>query len=244
MTTVTIETVRKVMEKVQRTVFYVKDDKGELLWSQEDEEKPITESFAELESVIEDASGNYAIVELPEAPKGKGRKGGFVHNSKYVYRIRLASGKNNDGGGNIGGNLGLIMQLMERNQALAIENQKQQFQFTLDAINDKLKKKEKDSDNDPVKLFAEIVGDKIIEGRKAEKAFKKAIAKEPTHEEAGAMAEETPSPKKKKILDAIATFKEIDPEGCADNLAFLAEYAAKNPGIYKAFIANLKNPEA
>lgn len=244
MTTVTLDTVKKVMEKNSRTIFYVKDDKGETLWAQEDEEKTVTDSFAELESIVEDASGNYCVVELPEAPKGKGRKGGFVHNTKYCYRIRLNNGRNDAGNSNIGGNLGLIMSLMEKNQQLAIENQRQQFQTTLDSINEKLKKKDKDSDNDPVKLFAEIVGDKLLEGKKAQKALKKAVAQEPTHEEAGAMAEETPSPKKKKILDAIATFKEIDPEGCADNLAFLAEYAAKNPGVYKAFIANLKNPEA
>jgi len=242
---VTLNIVEKAMIKHNRCVFYLKDDKGDLVHGCEDKESP-QEAFEELREYIDDCIGSYAIVELPKEAKGKSSRGGnkvTLEEAKFTYKIKLGSNNNrNDSGNNGGGSMGLIIQLMREQNTLSTELQRERSERALDEFRRDMKELKKKGGNDPVEKFAEIIYNKYTEAERVKGIAREVRAKhapQPEPEPEGTINAEQPHPQKEKLKGAINKLKGVDPE-FVENIDFLADYAAKNPEIYKEFIAGLK----
>jgi len=245
MTFVTPDHIRKTMEKHQRCIFYVYDDKRELLHACEDCDSPAA-AYSELEDYIEGCIGSHVIVELPAVAKGKGARGGnrnTTDEAVFKFKVKLQSGqRGNDGGLSGSGSLPMIMRLMEQQQELNIRLAKQEHEFKLKELERDMKELKKNKGEGGLDRFADIMWNKYTEAERVKDIAKEVTAKHapaPAAAEPAATINDEVNPQKEKLKSAIAGFREVD-SNYIDNMAFLADYAKKNPAIYKEFIEGLK----
>lgn len=248
MTFVTLDIIRKTMEKHQRCIFYIYGSNKELLHASEDC-KNVDEAFAELEEYISGCIGSYVVVELPKEGRGKSSRGGnklTVEEAKYSYAVKLSNGNTPRNEASAGGSMGLILQMMKENRDLMVQMEKERSERNYEKLRDEIKEVKSKKGDSGIDKFADLILRKYQEAERVKGIAREVTTKhqpQPQPEPAGAMAEEVkPNPMKEKLKGAINTFKEVD-ENYIDNMAFLAEYAKKNPEIYKEFIAGLKGAE-
>ncbi len=228
------------MEKHKRSIFYLYDSQKGLIHAYDDGGS-VDDAFAELEEYIAECSGSYVIVELPKEAKGKGARGGnklTTEEAKFTYKVKLNNGNARNDGGAIG-SMGIIMQLMKENRDIMVEMREERSQRQLDKLQKELDDLKEDKDNG-LEGFAKLVMKEYKEAQRVKGIANDvgATAKQPVAGEGKPV-----SPEKRKVLDALKQFAEVDPD-YVNNLAFMAQYAKSHPEIYAGFVEKLKNPEA
>lgn len=241
------------MLREKRNIFYLKDGTGKVLDFNEDESLNTTEVIEQIEEALQNISGGAVTLELPAKAKGQGKNGGDTTLTKLVYQIALPGGGSDVPGNSAMMGMGngnnwlfsLLMQQIESSKQLQIQLLEQNNKHQIEKLEQQLKENKGRSKGDLIELFADKVGDKLIQANKLKKAA--TIASEATttnktvaQEAAINSNENTPAHEgKEKIKQGLRNFKEIDPD-YIDNLNFLSNYAKENPEAYKLFINSLK----
>lgn len=251
MAKVSFDFVKKIIVREKRNIFYLKDGAQKVLDFNEDETKSVSEVVEQIEDAIANISGGAVTLELPAKAKGKGTNGGDTTLTKLVYTLALNGAASEvQSMPNLNGNnfmFSLLMEQMKTNQNLQSELLLQKNQAQIDELKRELRDSKGRSKGDLIELFADKVGDKLLEANRLEKVAKKAASATTIKSETVAHSapinsnENTPIHEgKEKIKAALRNFKAIDPD-YADNVKFLSDYANKNPEAYKLFIDGLKN---
>jgi len=233
---VTLETVKKMMEREKRKIYYLRDQDKKLIFYNDDESPSYDEIFDELDTMVSDLTGNYCEIELPEFAKGRGKKGGDQYDKKFTYRIKLTPA--DTGGSSQGsGMMQMVFQLMNNVSDLKSEIIANKSKADIDKLREELKLSKSGGRSAVLDEFAEILMDKYRTGKKVTRAAKKA-------KDTAAISDETKSETEhrqdtKRVMLALKKLKKID-ENFINNLEFLAVFAAKNPDYYNTLISEMR----
>jgi hypothetical protein len=239
---VRFDIVANAIKKHGYVVYYMRDTANNLQYFNEDVSATADTIIQEIKDLIPYCTGQYINIELRKLPIGDGTKGGNMTTTSFKFKVLLDievphKQPQQSQQQNIIPGMPTVYDMFQENQKL----QMQLFEMSLEKKLEKLEQERNEYRSKANSPVLDKAVDKIFEKFVAADDAKTAAKEAQKVKELAPLADEDPAVKdrKNKILGSIKTFKNVDAD-YIENLNFLAEYASKNPTVYKAFLENLK----
>lgn len=220
------------MQKASAKYWKLYDSDGSLIGEQQDADCGVDKAVELLEEALEEINEGWVTVNA-NTKKGKELSmGGDIKTGAFKFKIRMG-GSSGSSGRDSSGN-----------------HYKDFFELKLEFEKFKLEKeyegKNKDANKDPYEKFLEKIGNIVeieyLEERKIQRGGKEISGTTTTTttsvEKEKAKDVMNSGTNKEKVVAALTDLASVD-SNIADNLLKLAEFAKKNPELYKQYVATL-----
>lgn len=239
---VKIDIVIRAIKQHNYVVYYMRDANNNLQFYNTDIAANADNVINEIQELIPFCTGQFVNIELRKLPIGDAEKGGNNTTASMKFKVLLNNGTEalkpqQPAAGSIPG-MPSIYELFQTNLNLQQKMFEMQFEQKLEGIKRERDEYKEKANSPLVDKAVDKIFEKWIAADDASNAVKKAVKNNEVP--AAPLADENKiTGKAAEVKTALAELKAVDPD-IADNLIFLAQYAKKNPVIYKELVKNLK----
>jgi len=242
-TFVSLDFIKGMMKKHDRSVFYIEDISGGVLALNEDEDMKPDEAFELLQEYLNDITGNMVIVRIHARAPSRGKKDvklGGAQLPVFRYRVNLnelngvpATEKTESLSGGLG-----HLAMYEKFFTKIGDLEKSILQKQIDDLKAENQNKRGSRKEDLVEIIMEKGIEKFMTHQQLQKAAEGLkgnqqpiadnVSKQPKKNGEG-----------ERLMDAVRKLATVDTD-LLSNIEMIAEMAKKNPSGYKNFIDTLK----